>query len=205
MIGIYTAGSAFGGFLGRFLTGLAADQLGWHAAFIVLAGIDLAGAAIVALYLPPERRFVAAAGVASSLHAMIRHFRNPRLLATFAAGFAILFAFVAIFTYVTFHLAAPPFGLSPAALGSLFVVYLFGVLVIPLSGRAARRYGRTRGAASAIALWCAALALTLIPLCPRSSPAWLSPRRRASSAKRSPMASSPRPPAAAVRARSASM
>ena len=165
-IGIYIAGSAFGGFLGRFLTGLAADHLGWPAAFVVLAAIDLAGAAIIARYLPPERHFVAVAGLAPSLHAMMRHFRNPRLLATFAAGFAILFAFVAIFTYVSFHLAAPPFGLSTAALGSLFVVYLFGVVVTPWSGRAVKRYGRTRVAAAAIALWCAALALTLIASLP---------------------------------------
>ena len=166
MIGIYTADSAFGGFLGRFLTGLAADHLGWQTAFIVLAAIDLAGAAIIARYLPSERRFVAAAGMAPSLHAMIRHLRNPRLLATFAAGFAILFAFVAIFTYVSFHLAAAPYALSPAALGSLFVVYLFGVVVTPLSGRAVTRFGRAKVAACAIALWCAALALTLIASLP---------------------------------------
>ena len=39
---------------------------------------------------------------------------------------------VATFTYVNFYLAAPPFGLSTAALGLLFVVYLVGAVVTPL-------------------------------------------------------------------------
>jgi predicted MFS family arabinose efflux permease len=165
-IGLYTAGSALGGFLGRFVTGLVAEHLGWQAAYVALAGIDLAGAAVIARYLPAESRFVAAAGLAPSLRAMARHLRDRRLLATFGAGFAILFAFVAVFSYVNFRLAAAPFGLSTAALGSLFVVYLMGVLATPWTGRAVNHHGRARVAAAAIALWCAALALTLVAWLP---------------------------------------
>lgn len=166
VIGLYTAGSALGGFLGRLVAGLAADHFGWRAAFLALAAVNLAGAAVIARYLPPERRFVAAAGFAGSFRAMGRHLGNKRLLATFAAGFAILFSFVAVFTYVNFHLAAAPFHLTPAALGAIFVVYLLGVVVTPMSGRAVHRFGRRRCAAAAIAVWCAALALTLVPWLP---------------------------------------
>jgi YNFM family putative membrane transporter len=163
VIGLYTAGSALGGFMSRFVSGIVADHLGWRAAFVVLGALALVCAAVVARHLTRETRFVAAAGLAPSLRAMGRHLRNPRLLATFGVGFAILFAFVAIFTYVAFHLAAPPFALSTAALGSIFVVYLFGVAITPLSGRAVARFGRRRVAGAAIALWSAALALTLVP------------------------------------------
>ena len=48
-------------------------------------------------------------------------FRNRRLVATCAVGFCILFTQVAMFTYVTFHVAAPPYSLSTVALGWLFV------------------------------------------------------------------------------------
>ena len=58
---------------------------------------------------------------------MLAHLRNPRLLATYAVGFGVLFNFIATFTYLSFHLAAPPFNQSPAFLGSIFVVYLVGV------------------------------------------------------------------------------
>ena len=58
---------------------------------------------------------------------MLAHLRNPRLLATYAVGFGVLFNFIATFTYLSFHLAAPPFNKSPAFLGSIFVVYLVGL------------------------------------------------------------------------------
>lgn len=166
VIALYTAGAALGGFLGRFLAGLAAGHFGWHAAFVTMAAVDLAGALLIARYLPRESRFVATESLAVSLRGMALHLRNPRLLATFAAGFAILFVFVATFTYVNFHLAGEPFGLSPAALGGIFAVYLFGVVVTPMSGRAVARFGRRRVGAAAIALWAAATALTLAPWLP---------------------------------------
>jgi MFS transporter, YNFM family, putative membrane transport protein len=163
VLGVYTAGSAFGGFLGRFVSGFAADYLGWRGAFLVLAALALAGALVAARYLPPERRFVPAQGLASALRAMLRHFRDARIVVTFAIGFAILFTFAALFNYATFYLAAPPFALSPAALGSIFVVYLFGVVVTPWTGRLVGRYGRRKLALGATAIWCAAVALTLAP------------------------------------------
>src|SRR2546423_793129 len=39
-------------------------------------------------------------------------FRNRQLVATYAIGSCVLFTQVATFTYVTFHLAAPPFSLG---------------------------------------------------------------------------------------------
>jgi MFS family permease len=47
----------------------------------------------------------------------------------------VLFTLVATFTYVTFHLAAPPYNLSTAALAWLFSVYLVGAAVTPIAGR----------------------------------------------------------------------
>ena len=55
---------------------------------------------------------------------MLRHFRDRRLVATFAIGFGVLFNFIATFTYVSFHLAAPPYLFSPTLLGALFLTYL---------------------------------------------------------------------------------
>ena len=72
---------------------------------------------------------------------VLRHLRNPKLLATYAVGFNVLFSLVAIFTYITFHLAAPPYLLTPAQLSSLFVVYLAGLIVTPLAGIGIGHFG----------------------------------------------------------------
>ena len=79
--------------------------------------------------------------------------RNRQLIATYAVGFCILFTQVAMFTYVTFHLAAPPFSLSTVALGWLFVVYLVGAVVTPFGGRWIDRYGHRDGTRAGDGAW----------------------------------------------------
>ena len=111
--------------------------------------------------------------------------RNRRLVATCGVGFSVLFTQVAMFTYVTFHLAAPPYSLSTVALGWLFVVYLVGAVVTPFAGpldrslRPPRRHRvgdgdrRSRGAADA-----GAVAAGDRRSGSRSAPPASSPRRR---------------------------
>ncbi len=164
--GIFTSGSAVGGFLGRFLTGVLAQELGWRSAFVILAGLTLVCAAGVTILLPRERRFVRAENLGRSGRQMLRHLRNKRLLATYGIGFSVLFSFIATFTYVNFRLAAPPFGLSTAALGAIFVVYLVGAAVTPWLGHAFQRLGRRTVAFASVALWACGLVLTLAPSLP---------------------------------------
>jgi YNFM family putative membrane transporter len=164
--GIYFSAASFGGFLGRFLTGVMADWVGWRAAFLVDAGLTLACALGVILLLRKEQRFVRASNLATASRQMLRHLRNPQLVATFVIGFGVLFNFIAVFTYVNFLLAAPPYSLSAALLGSIFVVYLVGSLLTPLTGRAVRRFGRRRFVLVVLAVWSCGLALALAPSLP---------------------------------------
>ena len=166
MTGIYFSAASCGGFLGRFLTGLMADSIGWRGAFLADAGLTLVCAAGVVLLLPRERRFIRAASLDVALHQMLRHLRNPQLVSTYAIGFGVLFNFIAIFTFVAFLLAGPPFALSTALVGSIFVVYLFGSALTPLTGRAVRRFGRRRLVLAMLGVWACGLGLTLLPSLP---------------------------------------
>src|ERR1700730_6871697 len=159
--GLYVSGSSFGGFCGRFIPGVLADLVGWRFAFLALAALGLAGAVLVAMKLPRERRFVRSEGFLASGLQMLRHLRNPQLVATYAVGFGVLFIFIAIFTYVSFHLAAPPYNFSASLLGALFFTYLVGTLCAPLTGRAVMRFGRRIFMIGVIAIWMAGLALLL--------------------------------------------
>src|SRR5215216_539056 len=166
MTGIYTAFASFGGFLGRFFTGVLAEWIGWRGAFLADAALTLVFAVGVIVLLPTERRFVRAANLTAALRQMLRHLRNPQLLGTYAIGFGVLFCFIASFTYVAFHLAAPPYNLSPAWLGSIFVVYLIGTALTPLTGRAVARLGRRRFVLLSLAGWACGLGLMLAPSLP---------------------------------------
>lgn len=160
---IYTTGSILGGFSGRFIAGWVGDYGGWRAAFLVLAALNLGAALVVIALLPRERHFVRAEGLLRSLTMMARHFRDRRLVATFAVGFGVLFCFVVIFTFINFQLADSPFDFSAAELGSLFVVYLFGAVTTPLTGRLVTRFGRRRLVLGAVGSWGVGIALTAIP------------------------------------------
>ncbi len=155
----YMTGTIAGGFTGRVVAGLVAADASWAASFVALGAINLAVAVALGRFLPPERT-----ATKTRRHESWRPlFANGQLVATFAIGFCILFTQVAMFTYVTFHLAAPPFSLSTVALGWLFVVYLVGIVITPFGGQWIDRYGHRTGLAMAMALGAAGALLTLAP------------------------------------------
>ena len=160
--GIYLSAASFAGFTGRFLTGILADSVGWRGAFFVNAAMTLICAFLVIALLPPERQFVRATSFGQSTRQMLRHLANPNLIATYAVGFGVLFSFIAVFTYITFYLAAPPFNLSAAFLGSIFAVYLVGTVTTPLVGRGVARFGRRNLVIGVIAVWIGGILLTTV-------------------------------------------
>ena len=129
----YVSGTVLGGFAGRSLAAVAAAYFAWQWAFVVLGALNVLGCIAIWHWLPKEGQM----GVRTSegmAAAMWQHLRNPKLLATYAAGFCILFSLLGMFTYVNFYLSAPPFDLGTGALGLIFVVYLVGAGLTPLAG-----------------------------------------------------------------------
>ena len=161
--GLYIAGSSIGGFCGRFVPGVLGDLIGWRGAFLALAGLSLICAIAIALLLPREKGFVRSEGLAASGRHMLRHLRDPQLVATYAIGFGVLFNFIAVFTYVSFHLAAPPYNFSSTLLGAIFATYLVGAIVSPMAGWAIARLGRRAFILAVIGAWMLGALLMLAP------------------------------------------
>jgi YNFM family putative membrane transporter len=164
--GIYIAGSSLGGFCGRFIPGVLGDLIGWRGAFLALAGLSLVGAVMVMLLLPREKGFVRSHGLSASAWQMLRHLKNPQLLATYGIGFGVLFNFIAVFTYVSFHLAGPPYHFSSTLLGAIFVTYLAGTVIAPMTGWMMARLGRRRFILVVIAAWAGGAFLMMLPSVP---------------------------------------
>jgi YNFM family putative membrane transporter len=141
-VAAWIGATVVGGLSGRVLSGLLASWLDWHAPF-VLFGI-LTGLSAFALWrtLPAAPR-PAAARQLPRLAELTAHFHNRRLVGAFLIGAAVLFAFIAVFTFLPYYLTGPPFGLSTAAVSLFYFAYLAGVvtsLVVPrLPGRSAGR------------------------------------------------------------------
>jgi MFS family permease len=178
IMSFYVSGTALGGFLGRIITGIVTDRFSWRVSFLVLGVASLAGAAAVSSWLPPgsesqglrvpEKTQTPTVPTPQTpfIYQAQQLFRSRRLLATFAVGFNVLFSLVAVFTWITFHLAAPPFSLSTTALSSLFFVYLVGFVVTPAAGYLITRVGLRAGISGAILCSMAGVLLTLAPALP---------------------------------------
>jgi len=143
--------------------GVLGDLIGWRGAFLALAGLSLICAIAIALLLPREKGFVRSEGLAASGRHMLRHLRDPQLVATYAIGFGVLFNFIAVFTYVSFHLAAPPYNFSSTLLGAIFATYLVGAIVSPMAGWAIARLGRRAFILAVIGAWMLGALLMLAP------------------------------------------
>jgi len=162
----YVTGTVVGGFAGRFLAGVISAHFDWRTAFVVLGGATFAAAVATWLLLPRSTKFVRQNNAADSLRSLRRHVRNPRLLATYAVGFNVLFCLVAAFTYVNFYLADQPFHLGPAALGSIFAVYLIGAVITPVAGAVLDRIGYRRSLMGASLMIASGMLLTLVQSLP---------------------------------------
>jgi MFS family permease len=157
----YVSGTVVGGFAGRVIAGVFAADVTWRTSFVALGVLTLAAAWYLGARLPADRPHARAPREASRFTAVLDLLRNPQLTSAYAVGFGVLFSLVAMFTYVTFLLAAPPYGFSTIELGSVFVVYLVGAAITPFVGPIIDRHGHRRGIVVAAGLGIAGALLTL--------------------------------------------
>jgi Arabinose efflux permease len=163
---LYISGSVAGGFSGRFIAGMVTRMRagrGFCGAGCNQSAVSALDCARLAGLAPVCG---SRGGVRAALSGFALHLRNPKLLGTYAIGFGILFSQVCTFTYVSFHLAAPPYGFDLKDLSLLFTVYLVGMVATPLAGKLAWKFGKRRVFVAAVALGSGGMLLTLL------SPVW---------------------------------
>lgn len=137
-VGLLIAASVAGGLVGRVGSGLVATFFGWRAPFVLFGLLTLAGAAAMAMTFPvPSRRPHEDVRTGGAL----RHLRSRRLVGAFLVGGSVFFGFIGIFTFLPYHLTAAPYRLGTAAISSVYLVYVFGILTSLLTEPFARRHG----------------------------------------------------------------
>jgi YNFM family putative membrane transporter len=167
-IGLAIGGNGLGGMTGRLLGALLADLVSWRFAVGVVGVVGLAATLVFWRTLPQSLHFTRRPLHARSLAATFgAQLRDPRLLALFAEGFLLMGGFVTAYNYVMYHLLAPPYSLSQAVAGLIFVVYLGGVFASAWIGAMADRKGRGRMLVLMTTLVFAGVVLTL------AGPVWL--------------------------------
>lgn len=158
----YITGNVASNLLGRMLAAAAVDHIGLAGNFHLFALLNLAGAGLALVALRGQRPMPMTSH-ASGLTAWLAHFRNQALVAGFAIGFLILFSFIGTFTFVNFVLVREPVGLTPMALGLVYLVFLPSIVTTPLAGLAVTRLGVRTTLWGALAVAALGLPLILTP------------------------------------------
>jgi YNFM family putative membrane transporter len=162
-MGLAIGGNGLGGMVGRLLAASITGFLSWRWAIGVIGAMSLVATGIFWRTLPPSRHFVAHPLRAGPLlRSFVTQLCNPRLVALYAIGFLLMGAFVSTYNYATYHLLAPPYSISQAAVGLIFFVYLFGIFASAWIGARADRVGRRKMLMLMLVLMFAGVILTLL-------------------------------------------
>jgi predicted MFS family arabinose efflux permease len=160
----YISGNVASNLIGRLIAAALADHLGLPATFLALALLNLSGAVLVYFWLTQTAGMAAQVGHSGSrLLVWAEHLRNPRLRASFAIGFCILFAFIGIFTYVNFVLVREPIAIGQMALGYVYFVFAPSIATTSLAGRAVQAFGTRPVLRGSLAVAAVGLLLLLVP------------------------------------------
>jgi YNFM family putative membrane transporter len=156
-MGLYILALVSGGIVGRVGVALATTVAGWRWPVAALSALPAAGAVLMARTLPEAP---VAESTARRWDAVRRLARNRGLQQATAAASALFFAFVGVFSFVTFRLEGPEFHWSQAAGSLIFLMWGLGA-VGPLAGTAADRAGWRAVVLAALGCGTAAVVLSL--------------------------------------------
>ncbi|MCP8889634.1 MFS transporter [Sphingomonas faeni] len=160
-MGLYIAGSALGGMAGRLVVSVVADLEGWRWA---LAAVGLAGLAMAEAFrrlAPLSRNFTPSVGRPGALlRSAGSLFVDRAMPLLYLEAFLLMGVFVTIYNYAGFRLMRPPYGLSQAAVGGVFLLYVLGSVSSAKFGTLAGRLGRRKVFWVPVVLLIAGVALT---------------------------------------------
>ncbi|MDN5925123.1 MAG: MFS transporter, partial [Xanthomonadales bacterium] len=144
-MGLYISGNAIGGMAGRFSAGVAADGFGWRGGIAAVGVVGLIAAVAFWRLLPASQNFVRQPFRPQALLGKFAGMFYDRALPwLFVEGALLLGAFVTVLNYLGYRLLAPPYSLSQAMVGSIFLVYVIGMFSSPWMGHLSGKLGRRK-------------------------------------------------------------
>lgn len=160
VMGSYVAATVAGGLGGRLLGGWIHPPLHWRYAFVSASVLLITASVAAFLWLPEgkvERR------VEQREAGFIELLAVPGLVRTIAVGCGAFFVFSSTFNYLPFYLSGPPFSAGTDVITLMYLAYLIGIVMGPLSGKLSNRIGSGATMLFGSLLCALSVAATLIP------------------------------------------
>jgi YNFM family putative membrane transporter len=145
---------------GRFLGGWIHPPLHWRYAFVSASVLILIATFSALRGLPRTPVAIGQREKSIGFLELLKHWKHLRLYFCAAGSFAI---FSSIFNYLPFRLNGPPFRFSTELTTLIYLVYVVGIFMGPISGRVSNRFGSGNTLLGGAVILGASLALILVP------------------------------------------
>jgi len=160
VMGAYVSATVVGGLGGRLLGGWIHPPLHWRYAFVSAAVLILVATFLALKQLPSQPKIETQSREQPRFLSLLGRWELVRIYLAAAGGF---FIFSSVFNYLPFRLAAAPFSFSTELITLLYLVYVMGIFMGPLSGRISNRIGSGNTLIGGTLLLGSSVALTLLP------------------------------------------
>ncbi len=160
VMGSYVSATVLGGLGGRLLGGWIHPPLHWRYAFVSAAVLTLLATLMAVRSLPKSSVSSASKGSAVGFLMLLTRWDLLRIYLCTMGSFAI---FSSVFNFLPYRLSAAPFNFSTEMITLLYLVYVLGIFVGPLSGRLSHRFGVGRTLLAGSVGLTIALGLLLLP------------------------------------------
>jgi MFS transporter, YNFM family, putative membrane transport protein len=160
VMGSYVSATVAGGMGGRLLGGWIHPPLHWRYAFISASVLLITATIAASRWLPVEKEErkpeLQQAG-------FIQLLAQPSLWRVLVVAFTAYFVFSSMFNYLPFYLSRPPFSARTEVITLMYLAYLIGIVMGPVSGRLSNHMGSGATIVIGSLLLAAAVAATLVP------------------------------------------
>lgn len=160
-MGIYMAATGFGAVMGRLLAGWITFLYSWREAFSIFV-LLLVIAFVVMLWGLPSTK-IETKRVVIKKKALWSYLSDFKIVSILLIPMVVFFSFMAVTTFVTYHLSEAPFNLNASQLGNVFLILLLGVLVSPIAGKYSDTIGRIKILFLGIFILTLGIVFTLMP------------------------------------------
>jgi len=160
VMGSYVSATVLGGLGGRLLGGWIHPPLHWRYAFVSAAVLTLLATLVAVRSLPKSSVSSEPKDSTVGFLMLLTRWDLLRIYLCTMGSFAI---FSSVFNFLPYRLSAAPFNFSTKMITLLYLVYVLGIFVGPLSGRLSHRFGVGRTLLAGSVGLAIALGLLLLP------------------------------------------
>ncbi len=163
VMGSYVSATVLGGLFGRLLGGWIHPPLHWRYAFLSAALLTIVATVTAVRGLPKPTDKRKRQHDSTGYSELLKRWDLLRMYLCAMGSFAI---FSSVFNYLPYRLSAEPFSFSTEKITLLYLVYIVGIFIGPISGRISNRFGSGKTLLTGSIMLGGSLLLILLPFIP---------------------------------------